>query len=68
VYERNREERKHIFASNGSPAFLNIVRELFPDEDYNVATTNFVPTSFDQIATAQPNALVVDVVVDERAG
>ena len=66
--ERNQEERKHIFAINGSTAFLNIVRELFQEATYNVTTTNFVSTSFDQIATAQPDSLIVDVVVGERAG
>ncbi len=61
-------ERKHIFAIDGSPEFLNIVRDLFQDEDYNVTTTNFVPTSFEQIASAQPDALIVDVVVGEQDG
>ena len=65
---RSREERKHIFAINGSVDFLNIVRELFQDEAYNVTTTNFVPTSFEQIATAQPDALIIDVAVGEQAG
>ena len=66
--DRNQEGRKHIFAINGSVDFLNIVRELFQEEEYNVTTTNFVPRSFDQIATAQPDALIVDVAVGERAG
>ena len=55
-------------AIDGSPDFLNIVRELFQDEGYNVTTTNYVPTSFEQIATAHPDALIVDVVVGEQAG
>lgn len=65
---RSQEGRKHIFAINGSPDFLNIVRELFQDEDYNVTTTNFVPSSFAQIAAVQPNALIVDVVVGQQVG
>jgi response regulator RpfG family c-di-GMP phosphodiesterase len=68
VEDRSQELRKHIFAINGSPAFLNIVRELFQEEEYNVTTTNFVPTSFEQIATVRPDALIVDIVVGERAG
>jgi CheY-like chemotaxis protein len=47
---------------------LSIALDLFQEEGYNVTTTNFVPSSFDQIATAQPYALIVDVVVGERAG
>ena len=66
--DRSQEQRKHIFAINGAPEFLNIVRELFQEEDYNVTTTNFVPSSFEQIAAVQPDALIVDVVVGERAG
>ncbi len=66
--ERSQEERKHIFAINGSPDFINIVRELFQEEGYNVTTTNFVPTSFEQIETAHPDALIVDVVVSHDEG
>jgi CheY-like chemotaxis protein len=68
VANRSQAERKHIFAINGAPEFLNIVCDLFQEEGYNVTTTNFVHTSFEQIATAQPDALIVDVVVGERAG
>jgi CheY-like chemotaxis protein len=53
---------------NGSPEFLNIVRELFQEEAYNVTTTNYVPTSFDQIAALQPDVLIVDVAVGRQAG
>ena len=66
--DRSQEQRKHIFAINGSVDFLNIVRDLFQEEDYNVTTTNYVPNSFDQIAAAQPNALIVDVAVGEQVG
>jgi DNA-binding response OmpR family regulator len=65
---RSQEERKHVFAINGSPDFLNIVRELFQEEDYNVTTTNFVPNSFEQIAAVQPDALIIDVAVGQKAG
>jgi DNA-binding response OmpR family regulator len=65
---RSQEEREHVFAINGSPDFLNIVRELFQEEDYNVTTTNFVPNSFEQIAAVQPDALIIDVAVGQKAG
>jgi len=68
VEDRSQERRKHVFAINGSPAFLDVVRELFQEQAYNVTTTNFVPTSFAQIAAAQPDALIVDVVVGQSAG
>ena len=49
--ERQRQEsRKHIFVVNGTPAFLNLMRDLLQDERYNVTTTNFVPRSYEQIA------------------
>ena len=68
VEDRSQEERKHIFAINGSPEFLNFVRDLFQEEDYNVTTTNYVPNSFDQIAALEPDALIVDIVVGQSAG
>lgn len=68
VDDRRQEDRKHIFAINGAPEFLNLVRELFQEEGYNVTTTNYVPKSFNQIAALQPDALIVDVVVGQQAG
>lgn len=60
--------RKHIFAVNGSPQFLDLVRELFQDEHYNVTTTNYVPRTFDQVAALQPDLLLIDLVVHRQAG
>jgi DNA-binding response OmpR family regulator len=68
VEDRSQEGRKHIFAINGAPEFLNIVRELFQEEAYNVTTTNYVPNSFDQIAALDPDALIVDIVVGQQVG
>ncbi len=66
--DRDQEGRKHVFVINGVPEFLNLMRDLFQDERYNVTTTNFVPRSFEQIAALQPDALIIDVVVGEQAG
>lgn len=66
--DRSQEGRKHVFAINGAPEFLNIVRELLQEEAYNVTTTNFVPNSFAQIQALQPDALIVDVAVGQAAG
>src|SRR5690554_1063582 len=62
------EHRKHIFVVNGAPEFLNLMRDVFQEERYNVTTTNFVPRSFDQIAALQPDALIVDIVAGQQAG
>jgi DNA-binding response OmpR family regulator len=67
VEDRSQEQRKHIFAINASPDFLNVIRDVFQEEDNNV-TTNFVPNSFEQIAALDPDALIVDIVVGQRAG
>jgi hypothetical protein len=32
VEDRSQEQRKHIFAVDGSPDFLNVIRDLFQDE------------------------------------
>ena len=61
-------QRQHIFAIDGSPDFLDIIRELLQGEHYNVTTTNFVPSTFDQIAALDPALLIIDLVVGERSG
>ena len=68
MVDRSQEQRKHVFAINGSPELLNLIRDLFQEEGYNVTTTNYVPTSFEQIETAHPDALIVDIVVGQEAG
>jgi CheY-like chemotaxis protein len=66
--EPQRMERKHIFAVNSAPEFLDLVRDLLQDEQFNVTTTNYVPRTFDQIAALQPDLLLVDLVVGIQAG
>ena len=66
--EHARMRRQHIFAVNGDPELLDMLRVLFQHEDYNVTTTNFVPDTFDQIAALKPDVLLVDLVWGERAG
>jgi len=61
-------DRQHIFAVNGSPDFLDLLRELLQQEDYNVTTTNFVPKTFDQIAALTPSLLLIDLVVGQHVG
>jgi CheY-like chemotaxis protein len=68
VEERSQERRKHVFAINASPPFLNIIRELFQEEGYNVTTTNFAPNSFAQIEALQPDALIIDIAIGQEAG
>jgi DNA-binding response OmpR family regulator len=68
VEERSQEGRKHVFAIDGSPELLNLIRDLFQEEGYNVTTTNYVPTTFEQIETAHPDALIVDVLIGHDAG
>jgi CheY-like chemotaxis protein len=62
------QPRKHVFAINTSPEFLNIVRELFQEEGYHVTTTNFTPNSFKQIEALQPDALIIDIAMGQDAG
>jgi DNA-binding response OmpR family regulator len=66
--ERQRMERKHIFIVNGDPSFLELLRELFQDERYNVTTTNFVPGTINQIVALNPALIIIDAMVGERAG
>ena len=66
--ESDRAPRKHVFAVNSSPDFLLIVREVLADEGYAVTTSDFEPNVFTRIVMRQPDALVVDVAVEESAG
>jgi two-component system response regulator VicR len=61
-------QRQHIFVVNGSVEFLDVVREVLQEEHYNVTTTNFVPRTFQQIATANPSLLIIDLAIGEQAG
>ena len=61
-------QRQHIFVVNGSVDFLDVVRELLQDEQYNVTTTNFVPYTFKQIEIARPSLLIIDLIHGEMAG
>jgi DNA-binding response OmpR family regulator len=66
--EKRRMHRKHIFIVNGDPNFLELLRELFQDERYNVTTTNFVPETYDQIEALKPALIIIDLVIGEQAG
>ena len=57
-----------IIVVNSAPDFLDLLRELLQDENYNVTTTNFVPRTFDQIKALDPDLLVVDLIIGQRAG
>lgn len=65
--EHAQMNRRHIFAVNGAADFLDVLRDLFQDEDINVTTTNFVPHTFDQIAALHPSLVLIDLVVGQRA-
>jgi DNA-binding response OmpR family regulator len=66
--ERHQMSRKHIFIVNGDPVFLDLLRELFQDQRYNVTTTNFVPETFAQIEAINPSLIIIDLVVGDHAG
>ena len=66
--ERTQQERKHIFCVDGAAEFLDLLRELFQDANFNVTTTNFVEGTHQQIAMLQPDIVIVDVVVGIRSG
>jgi DNA-binding response OmpR family regulator len=66
--ERHQRARPHIFVVNGDPEFLNLMREILQDEGYNVTTTNYVPTTFEQAVSAEPDVLILDLALGQRAG
>jgi DNA-binding response OmpR family regulator len=65
--ERWQMERKHIVIVNRDPEFLGLMRELLQLQRYNVTTTNFVPRSYEQIAAAEPDLVIVDLSLRDEA-
>jgi CheY-like chemotaxis protein len=66
--EQRQMLRKHVFVINGAAEFLDIVRQLLEQEQYNVTTTNFMPQSFDQIVALEPDLIIIDLVFGRTAG
>jgi CheY-like chemotaxis protein len=66
--ETKQMRRQHIFVVNGAPEFLDAVRVLLQEEQYNVTTTNFVPLTFDQISALEPDLLIIDLAAGNKAG
>ena len=66
--EASRMAGKHVFVVNGAPVFLEFLRELFQDEQYNVTTTNYAPRTFDMIEALKPDLIIADLVVFDHAG
>ncbi len=66
--ERHQLTRPHIFVVNGESSFLNLMRDLLQDEEYNVTTTNFVPETLEQVIALNPGVLIIDLAVGKRSG
>ena len=66
--EQQQIAHKHILAINSSPDFLDALRVLLQDAQFNVTTTNHVPQSAAMIAAGQPDLLIVDLAVGQHAG
>lgn len=60
--------RKHIFAVNSDPVFLDLVRTLLQGESYNVTTTNHVPRTFNQIVALRPDLIIINLTPREFSG
>jgi len=60
--------REHIFAVNTAASFLDVLRDVLQDERYNVTTTNFTTRTFEQVAAAAPDLLIVDLTVGQQGG
>lgn len=61
--EQRQLRRKHVFVIDGSPLFLNAMRELLQSEEFNVTTTNYLPNTWEQIEASQPDLLVIDLAI-----
>jgi two-component system response regulator VicR len=66
--KRDQKSRKHIFIINTDPVFLKVARLLLQEEGYDITTTSFIPLTFEQIAALQPNLLIIDLTIGQKAG
>lgn len=66
--EERRPERKRIFVVNGSPAFLELMRDFLAWESYEVTIGLTASVDFDRILAFEPHLIIVDLVVFEESG
>jgi DNA-binding response OmpR family regulator len=66
--ERMAVLRPHIVCLTSGGDFLDFLRGLLEDEDFNVTTTNYVPRSFDLLAALQPDLIMLDLIIAKRSG
>lgn len=68
AFVRDQEHRKHIVMVDSSQVFLEIIAEVLKDECYGVTASNYVPEIFTQIALLEPDLIIVDLTITEKAG
>jgi CheY-like chemotaxis protein len=66
--EREQAQRKHVLVVNGHPPFLELLRVVLQDAQFNVTTTNYVPHTFDLITALAPSLIIVDLIHGQQAG
>ena len=67
-FVREQRRRKHIVMVDSSRVFMEIIKELLEDERYGVTASDYVPEIFTQILLLDPDLIIVDLVITERAG
>jgi CheY-like chemotaxis protein len=68
ILEARQMARQHIFVINHDPEFLEVIRILLQDDQYNVTTTNYAPRTWDQIAALRPSLLLIDLSPRSQVG
>ncbi len=68
AFVRDQQRRKHIVMVDSSQVFLEIIAQVLKDERYGVTTSNYVPEIFTQIALLEPDLIIVDLAITEKAG
>lgn len=60
--------RKRVFCVSASAAFLALVRRLLEAERYGIATVIGTPVTFEQVASFQPDLLIIDLEAGRALG
>ena len=68
AFVRDQVRRKHIVMVDSSRVFTEIISDLLTDERYGVTASDYIPEIFTQIALMEPDLIIVDLILTERAG
>jgi CheY-like chemotaxis protein len=59
---------KHVYCVDGSPTFLHVLKAIFEWRNFTTTVQDYSPDIFDQISSAHPDVVIVDLVFGQDSG